>query len=224
MLLLYPDQPNHHWEEDELPLRERASNGSFRVPALDVFFAFLEHGEKTYGFAYTCIGGTSIPVDLAQAARAAIAVDPWDALFTTAGLLFAPFHEFINLRGGNNGPVRDVDTEIGPQIVMSFTHSWAASLPEFLPLDHLLVGTYESALSLGVLLPERPTTLELVHDALSRAVDRARADNCFEQWLSPGLFLVLESKDGSVKENCDYDGFGDVEAVQYMRDHDGHDL
>ncbi len=77
-----------------------AEDFKLQVPALDIDFAFVQHGGKEYGFAFTRIAGTSIPVDIAEAMRAA--VNPLDPSWVTPALFFAPHHAVINPHGGSS--------------------------------------------------------------------------------------------------------------------------
>ncbi|KAK4032032.1 hypothetical protein C8A01DRAFT_41526 [Parachaetomium inaequale] len=174
--------------------------GRFLVPALDVFFAFLKHDGKTYGFAYTCIGGTCIPVDLAEAAAAAM--DAQDTQYATAGLHFAPKHEFINPDGGRSTLVRDIWINIGSGFIIYFTHAWDAAARDFVPMDIPLVETFRGW--------------------LRRAVKRVRAGDSVERCFSAGMFLTLDEENGDPMHSHVYDGFEDVEAVQYVPDHNGY--
>lgn len=74
---------------------------TFKVPALDVHFGFAEFNGDHYGVLYSCIGGTSIPVDISEAISAALETNehPWTP-WVTVGLFFPPRHNTINPCGG----------------------------------------------------------------------------------------------------------------------------
>ncbi len=160
-------------------------------PTLDAGFAFVWYNEDWHGVAFSCIGGTYIPVDFAEAARAVIVTGfglPW----MTLALAMAPYHPVINAFGGFSGPLFNAPFRLYGMGETRTTYGYKAG-QEASPVNHRFVDAQWEALVLGqaaVLEQHGPmdTDLDLVCDTIERAIRYAKAKG--------GLFIQKGIPDG----------------------------
>ncbi|KAK4149265.1 hypothetical protein C8A00DRAFT_38131 [Chaetomidium leptoderma] len=171
----------------------RAVNGDFQTPLLDVHFGFIEHDGEVYGFPYTCLGGTSVPIDLAEAVK--VAIDPDTYTWITLGFFFAPRHPVINPHGGGNNVVFNSPLGIGDKVL------------------HVTYGKREGSVASSPIDPEF-----VLRDALDRAVGYVRAGRDIKQWLPAGVFIIIYE---CPQETREYDGLEDIESMHYVSGKDG---
>ncbi|KAK4044447.1 hypothetical protein C8A01DRAFT_31501 [Parachaetomium inaequale] len=182
-------------------LKESKSNGTCRVPPMDIHYAFVHTGEGLKGIAYSCLSGTDIPIDLGPAMRGG------EDYVTTAQFL-ARQHNYLNPYGGCSNVWIDHSMNEPTNKPFMVTH-WFASgngkqTRDFQILDKHVVAAYRlekhAARPDCAKFEQMQSRLDLVRSAVEVAKAQLEAGSNLAMTKPPGVIYTLKMGVGDSSE------------------------